>query len=125
MSILVNRVFVFASLHERPVRFPWHGDHRYLFLSWDSLLLGFIVLWRLGPRHFPFRFLAGSSVRAVVLRQFLPVAAAAVLVFDIPERGLQWQRETDFSPHFSFSFVPRFIRLPFVSKLFFFALSPW
>lgn len=84
LSILVNAVFVFSFLHRTPLsvfRGGWETVHFIFFLSLISIGLG--VLWQLGPRHFPLRFLAGSSVRAVVLRQFLPVAAAAVLVFDV------------------------------------------
>lgn len=51
--------------------------------SFFLLTLGLAALWRLGLRNFPLRYLAGFSVRAIILRQFLPIAAAAVLVFDV------------------------------------------
>ncbi len=84
LSVLVNGVFVFSSLHRAPLSIFFGGRETAHFLFFLGLVfVGLAILWRLGPRRFPLRFLAGSSVRAVVLRQFLPVAAAAVLVFDV------------------------------------------
>jgi PAS domain S-box-containing protein len=84
LSILVNGVFLFAALHKSPLSIFKDGKATVLFLV--SVVLGgagVAVLKGLGPRHFPLRYLAGSSVQAVILRQFLPVAAAAVVVFDV------------------------------------------
>jgi PAS domain S-box-containing protein len=101
LSILVNGVFVFAALHRTPLSVFLGGRETAHFVFFLGLiLLGVIVLWRLGPRHFPLRFLAGSSVRAVVLRQFLPVAAAAVLVFDVLNVASNGNEKLTFSSFF-------------------------
>lgn len=84
LSILVNAIVLFAALHKSPLSILNGGKDTVLFgISFSLLVLGLVVLWRLGPRHFPLRYVEGSSVRAIILRQFLPVAAAAVLVFDV------------------------------------------
>lgn len=84
LSILINGVFIFAALHKSPLSLLSGGKETVLFgISFFLLILGLAALRRLGPRHFPLRYLAGSSVRAIILRQFLPIAAAAVLVFDV------------------------------------------
>jgi PAS domain S-box-containing protein len=84
LSILVNGVFVFAALHKAPLSLFNGGKQTALFLLFVLLIVGGLaVLRRLGPRCFPLRLIMGSSVRAVILRQFLPVTAAAVLTFDV------------------------------------------
>jgi PAS domain S-box-containing protein len=84
LSILVNGVFVFAALHKAPLSLFNGGKQTFLFLLPVFLMVvGLIVLRRLGPRCFPLRLIMGSSVQSVILRQFLPVTAAAVLTFDV------------------------------------------
>jgi PAS domain S-box-containing protein len=48
-----------------------------------SAALAVGVISALGPRHFPLRPLVGPSVRARLLRTFLPVGAAAVLIHSL------------------------------------------
>jgi PAS domain S-box-containing protein len=82
--ILINGIIISGYLHQAPLG-VFSGENRFVpFLGCvNMLLLGSAVLARLGPRYFPVRFLSGSSVRAVILRHFLPVAGAAVLVLDV------------------------------------------
>lgn len=84
LLILANGVFVFAALHKAPLSVFNGGKQTALFLLSVSLMVGGLdVLRRMGARYFPLRLVAGSSVRAMILRQFLPVTAAAVLTFDV------------------------------------------
>ena len=84
LLILVNGVFVFAALHRSPLSIFNDGKQTILFMLSVFLMIGGLAVLRwLGPRCFPLRFLMGSSVRAMILRQFLPVAAAAALTFDV------------------------------------------
>jgi PAS domain S-box-containing protein len=49
-----------------------------------TILLALALMGLLGPRHFPLRYLTGTSIRAILLRHFLPVSAGAVLVLNLP-----------------------------------------
>jgi len=84
LLILANGVFVFAALHKAPLSVFNGGKQTALFLLSVFLMVGGLdFLRRMGSRYFPLRLVAGSSVRAMILRQFLPVTAAAVLTFDV------------------------------------------
>ncbi len=82
--VLVNGIFISGYLHGAPISFFSGGRWTLPFLGCANMvLLGLAVVGRLGPRYFPLRLLAGASVRTIILRHFLPIVGAAVLVLDV------------------------------------------
>lgn len=81
LLLLVNSVYAFGTPHWGPASLSGGWGAAAFLGCVNIFLLGGALLGWLGPLHFPLRVLAGASVRAVILRHFMPVAVALVLAF--------------------------------------------
>lgn len=73
-------LFLLSHLYGTPIFFGRFSSPPVLSVL-GTVSLGLAILGRLGPAYFPARPLVGPSVRAVLLRKFLPVTIATLLIY--------------------------------------------
>lgn len=83
LIILMQGILALGYTYGTPFVYPIGDKPTSFMAALAFVLIGISIILGLGPRHFPLRPLYGNSVRARLLRTFLPIGIASIFIYSV------------------------------------------